>query len=59
MFFVCNSTQYYLLACLRDVAMMHWMNSYDNRISVLKRSFSLFEKEILKGIEAIYTVEQR
>jgi len=59
MFFVCNGTKYYLLASLRDTAIMHWMNSYDNRISVLKRSFSLFEKEILKGIEAIYPVARR
>jgi len=42
MLFIYNGTQYHLLASLRDTAMMHWMNSYDNRISVLKRSFSLF-----------------
>jgi hypothetical protein len=59
MFFICNGTQYHLLASLRDIAMMHWMNSYHNRISVLKRSFHLFEKEILQGIEAIYPVVRR
>ena len=56
MFFVCDGTQYYLLGSLRDTAMMHWMNNYDNRISVLKRGFPEFKKEMLKWIEAMYTV---
>lgn len=50
-------TQYYLLASLQGTAIMHWMNSYDNRISVLKPGFPAFEKkQILKRIEAMYPV---
>jgi hypothetical protein len=48
--------QYHLLACLGDAAMMHWMNSCDNLISVLKPGFPAFEKEILERIEAMYPV---
>jgi hypothetical protein len=59
LFFVYNDTQYHLLGSVRDAAMVQWMSGYHNLISVLKRSFHLFEKEILKGIEAIYPVVRR
>ena len=57
--FVGNDIQYHLLGSVRDAAMVQWMSGYHNLISVLKRSFHLFEKEILKGIEAIYPVVRR
>jgi len=56
LFFVCNVTEYFLLASLRDAAMVQWMRDFDNRISVLKPGFPAFEKEILKRIESMYTV---
>lgn len=59
MFFVCNGTQYHLLASLRDVAISHWMNRFHNRISVLKPGFPLFEKEILQVIKVMYPVAGR
>jgi hypothetical protein len=59
MFFICNGTQYHLMASLRDTAIMHWMNSYDNRISVLIPGFPAFAKEVLKPIEAMYPVVRK
>ena len=59
LFFVCSGTQYYLLASLRDAAMAQWMSEFDNLISVLKPGFPAFEKEILKSIEAMYTVVRK
>lgn len=56
LFFVCNHTQYHLLACLRDAAMVQWMSGFHNLISVLKTGFPAFEKEILQRIEAMYPV---
>lgn len=56
LFFVCEDTQYYLLASLRDAAMVQWMSGFENLISVLKRGFPAFEKEILERIETVYTV---
>jgi hypothetical protein len=59
LFFVCDGTQYHLLASLRDVAMVHWMSGFHNRISVLKPGFPAFEMEILQRIEAMYTVVRK
>jgi hypothetical protein len=56
LFFVCNGAQYHILASLRDAAMVQWMSSFDNLISVLKPRFPEFEKEILQRIEAMYRV---
>jgi len=55
-FFVCNDTEYYLLASLRDAAMVQWMSGFDNLISILKPGFPEFEKEILKCIESMNTI---
>jgi hypothetical protein len=59
LFFVCDGTQYHLLACLRDAAMAQWMSDFDNLISVLKPGFPAFEKEVLQRIEAMYNVIKR
>jgi hypothetical protein len=59
LFFVCSDRQYHLLACLRDAAIMHWMSSFDNLVSVLKPSFPAFEKEILQRIEAMYRIVRK
>jgi hypothetical protein len=59
LFFVCEGTQYHLLASLRDAAMVQWMSGFHYLISVLKRGFPAFEKEILKRIEAMYTVVRK
>ena len=56
LYFVCEGTQYYLLASLRDAAMVQWMSGFDNIITVLKKGFPAFEKEILQRIETMYTV---
>jgi hypothetical protein len=59
LFFVYSDKQYYLLACLRDAAIMHWMSSFDNLVSVLKPCFPAFEKEILQRIEAMYRIVRK
>jgi hypothetical protein len=59
LFFVCDGTRYHLLASLRDVAMVHWMSGFHNRISVLKPGFPAFEMEVLRRIEAMYTVVKK
>jgi cobalamin biosynthesis Co2+ chelatase CbiK len=59
LFFVCDGTQYYLLASLRDAAMVQWMSGFDNLITVLKKSFPAFEREILQRIEAMYMVVRK
>src|SRR5665213_1292302 len=56
LFFVCNYTEYYLLASLRDAAMVQWMSDFEHLISVLKTGFPAFEKEILQRIESMYTL---
>jgi hypothetical protein len=56
LFFVCNGIEYHLLASMRDAAMVQWMSSFENLISVLKPRFPEFEKEILQRIEAMYRV---
>lgn len=58
-FFVCAGAQYYLLASLRDAAMVQWMSGFANLISVLKQGFTEFEKEILQEIEVTYTVVRK
>jgi hypothetical protein len=59
LFFVCSGTQYYLLASLRDAAMVQWMSDFHNLISVMKPGFPAFEKEVLQRIEAMYTVVRK
>ena len=59
LFFVCDDRQYYLLACLRDAAIVQWMCDFDNLISVMKPGFPVFEREILKGIEEMYRVVRK
>lgn len=59
LFFVCDGTQYHLLASLRDVAVVHWVSGFHNRISVLKPGFPAFEMEVLRRIEAMYTVVKK
>jgi len=56
LFFVCNYTEYYLSASLRDAAMVQWMSDFEHLISVLKAGFPAFEKEILQRIESMYTL---
>jgi hypothetical protein len=59
LFFVCTGTQYHLLASLRDAAIVQWMSSFNDLISVLKRSFPAFENEVLQRIEALYPVVRK
>jgi len=59
LFFVCNDTEYCLLASLRDAAMVQWMSGFEHLISVLKPGFPAFEKEILQRIEAMYPVVRK
>jgi hypothetical protein len=44
LFFVGNDIRYHLLGSLRDAAMVQWMSSFDNLITVLKKSFPAFER---------------
>ena len=59
LYFVCTGTQYHLLASLRDAAIVQWMSSLNNLISVLKPGFPAFEREVLQRIEAIYPVVRK
>jgi hypothetical protein len=59
LFFVCEGTQFHLLASLQDTAMVQWMSGFDHLISVMKPGFPAFEREILERIEAVYTVVRK
>ena len=59
LFFVCNGMQYHMFASLKDAALVQWMSNFHNLISVLKRGFPSFEKEILQRIEVMYPVVRK
>ncbi len=56
LFFVYSNEQYFLLNSYRDVAVMQWMQSCNNTISVMKAGFTQFEKEVLDVLKTLYTV---
>lgn len=47
----------YLVASLRDVRILGWMRSMDNRITIFKEHFKEFEDVYLNLLRQYYTIK--
>jgi hypothetical protein len=56
-FFIKDDREIYLLPSLRDAAIVEWMESCDNSITIFKEHFNQFERDFLNPLRENYSVE--
>ena len=57
LFFISHNHQFYLAGCVRDAAMMAWMDLAGGKITIFKEQFSDFEKQVLLPLRSCYPLD--